>query len=72
MPPFKRLVLKSQLQITLHELEQAGAHDIAYVERSDGQVEITAVLTSLPPRRPGNLRFGGTGNRSKGGTTGGS
>lgn len=66
MIPFKRLVLKTELQITLHELKQAGAQNIAWVERSGSEVEVTAELPGPPRMRAGNLRFGGGGNRSGG------
>jgi hypothetical protein len=58
MTSFKRLVLKSELQITLYELAKAGAQNVTCVERSDDQVEVTATLPTAPTSKPGNMRIG--------------
>jgi len=63
MISFKRLVLKTELQITLNELEKAGAQNVAWVECSASDVEVTAELPAPARIRAGNLRFGGRGKK---------
>lgn len=59
MFPFQRVVLKSQLEITLAELEREGARDLTCSAAADGTVEVTGFLPTAPLRKPGALRFGG-------------
>jgi hypothetical protein len=61
MAEFKKVVLRGQLQITLHELKLDGAQDITCTDFGD-KVEISGILperVGVKPRISARIRFGG-------------